>query len=107
MKTATPNGKAKRKNGRSAGKSLLQFAGVIANAPDDLAANHDFYRLGGHKQYPRRGRWIPPGKALRRPTQAQVDAFNRKMEELAAQIEGLPPDLAKNLDHYLHGHPKK
>jgi hypothetical protein len=27
--------------------------------------------------------------------------------EIAARIEGLPPDFAKNHDHYLHGLPKK
>jgi hypothetical protein len=26
---------------------------------------------------------------------------------LAGTVEGLPPDLARNHDHYLHGHPKK
>jgi hypothetical protein len=52
---------------------------------------------------PAGGHWIPRGKALRRPTQAQVNAFNRKLDKLAADLEGLPPDLAKNLDHYLHG----
>jgi hypothetical protein len=27
--------------------------------------------------------------------------------KIAARIEGLPPDFAKNHDHYLHGVPKK
>ncbi|MBM4085483.1 MAG: hypothetical protein FJ272_11890 [Planctomycetes bacterium] len=26
---------------------------------------------------------------------------------IAKKVRGLPPDLAKNHDHYLHGHPKK
>ena len=83
---------------------LLEIAGKANGLPDDLAANHDFYLYGTHKQQPRRGRWIPRGKPLRRPTQAQVNAFNRKLDKLAADLEGLPPNLAKNLDHYLHGH---
>lgn len=27
--------------------------------------------------------------------------------DLAGTVEGLPPDMARNHDHYLHGHPKK
>ena len=27
--------------------------------------------------------------------------------ELAGTVEGLPPDMARNHNHYLHGHPKK
>jgi len=75
-------------------------------APDDLAANRDFYLTGKHKQYPRRGRWLPAGKGLRPPSPAQIANFNRKMDDLAIKVEGLPTDLAKNLGHYLHGHPK-
>lgn len=26
---------------------------------------------------------------------------------LAGRAEGLPPDAARNLDHYLYGHPKR
>ncbi len=83
---------------------MRPFIGIAKDLPDDLAANHDFYLHGTHKQQPRVGRWLPRGKALRQPTKAQVEAYNRKMDELAAEIEGLPADLAKNLDQYLHGH---
>lgn len=27
--------------------------------------------------------------------------------ELAGTVEGLPPDMARNHNHYLHGHPKR
>ena len=27
--------------------------------------------------------------------------------ELAGTVEGLPPDMARNHNHYLHGHPKQ
>jgi len=30
-----------------------------------------------------------------------------KLLELAGTVEGLPPDMAENHDHYLHGTPKK
>ena len=29
------------------------------------------------------------------------------LRALAGTAEGLPEDLAENLDHYLHGHPKR
>jgi hypothetical protein len=29
------------------------------------------------------------------------------LRALAGSAEGLPEDLAENLDHYLHGHPKR
>jgi hypothetical protein len=98
--------KTNRRNGASVREQPNGSASGVTDLPDDLAANHDFYLHGTHKQQPRRGRWIPAGKALRRPTRAQTEAFNRKMDEFATEIEGLPADLAKNLDHYLHGRPK-
>lgn len=30
-----------------------------------------------------------------------------KMLKFAGTVEGLPPDFAKNHDHYIHGAPKK
>jgi len=30
-----------------------------------------------------------------------------KLLELAGSVEGLPPDMAENHDHYLYGTPKK
>lgn len=38
---------------------------------------------------------------------AAVDDYVRRMMEIAGTAEGLPGDLARNHDHYLHGHPKK
>ena len=29
------------------------------------------------------------------------------LRSLAGRAEGLPEDMAENLDHYLHGHPKR
>ena len=30
-----------------------------------------------------------------------------RLEELAGTVKGLPSDLARNHDHYLHGHPRR
>jgi len=30
-----------------------------------------------------------------------------QLKDVIGIAEGLPPDLAENHDHYLHGHPKK
>jgi hypothetical protein len=38
----------------------------------------------------------PPGKTL-----------YERLEPFFGKAEGLPPDLAENHDHYLHGRPKK
>jgi hypothetical protein len=32
--------------------------------------------------------------------------LTRKLRQIAAQIEGLPADLAQQHDHYIHGIPK-
>jgi hypothetical protein len=33
--------------------------------------------------------------------------WGRALFEMAGKADDLPADLAENLDHYLHGHPKK
>lgn len=57
---------------------------------------------------------LPDGTAVRvEPVETPGDAsdeseeFVRQMLEIAGTAEGLPADLARNHDHYLHGHPKK
>jgi hypothetical protein len=107
MKAVATSRKRKRQNGTSHRDELLRLAGSMGDLPDDLAINHDFYLHGLPKQQPRSGRWLPRGKALRAPTVAQVNEFNSKLDKLATELDGLPSDLARNLDHYLHGHPKK
>ncbi len=42
---------------------------------------------------------ITPPPRRNHPTQ--------RLCELAAKLEGLPPDLAEQHDHYLHGTPKR
>ena len=36
-----------------------------------------------------------------------ADSPTRRLLRHAGKVSGLPRDLAKNHDHYLHGHPKK
>lgn len=60
------------------------------------------------------GAALPDGTAVRvEPVEMPGDAaqesdeFVRQMLEIAGTAKGLPADLARNHDHYLHGHPKK
>ena len=36
-----------------------------------------------------------------------VPTLYEQLESLVGSVEGLPPDMARNHDHYLHGHPKR
>ena len=36
-----------------------------------------------------------------------VATFAERFKDFIGMAADLPPDLAENLDHYLHGHPKK
>jgi hypothetical protein len=38
---------------------------------------------------------------------AALATLSDDLRTLAGSAYGLPEDLAKNLDHYLHGHPKQ
>ncbi len=37
----------------------------------------------------------------------QVPTLYEQLKDVIGIAEGLPPDLAENHDHYLHGRPKK
>jgi hypothetical protein len=41
------------------------------------------------------------GKTTKRPT------VGRALASLAGKAKGLPPDAARNIDHYLYGHAKR
>ena len=44
----------------------------------------------------------------REPTgSADVPTLYEQLEPLVGTVEGLPPDMAANHDHYLHGQPKR
>jgi len=55
----------------------------------------------------RASKWIPGGVADASISKAQADRFTDGLLKIAARVEGLPSDLAKNHDHYLHGLPRK
>ena len=54
---------------------------------------------------------LPDGAAVRVDTidveSASRPALNSKFSQFIGIADDLPSDLAENLDHYLHGHPKK
>ncbi len=39
--------------------------------------------------------------------EAEADRLAEAMLKLAGTVTGLPPDFARNHDHYLHGQPKR
>lgn len=84
-----------------------KFSDEANGLPDDLAANHDFYLYGAHKNEPRRGRWIPADKSTTTLSESERRGFADRLVELASETRNLPPDLAANHDHYLHRLPKR
>ena len=52
-------------------------------------------------------KWIPGDIANAAISKLEAARFTDGLLKIAARIEGLPPDFAKNHDHYLHGLPKK
>ncbi len=59
---------------------------------------------------------LPPGVELPDGTKVELlplvsakeaEEFTDELLRIASQTRNLPPDLAKNHDHYLHGLPKK
>jgi hypothetical protein len=53
---------------------------------------------------------LPEGMRLRlQPIDMEkaLDDLSQSLLELAGTLEGLPEDYAENLDHYLHGQPKR
>jgi hypothetical protein len=52
-------------------------------------------------------KWIPGGVGDALISKNDAARFTDGLLRIAARIEGLPSDFAKNHDHYLHGLPKK
>jgi hypothetical protein len=55
---------------------------------------------------------IPDGtqvviETLERSSVSEDDSLSRCLLKFAGIADDLPSDLAANLDHYLHGHPKR
>ena len=55
----------------------------------------------------RTSKWIPGAGGDAGISKTQADRFTDGLLKIAARIEGLPSDLARNHDHYLHGLPRK
>lgn len=58
------------------------------------------------------GMHIPDGtqvviETLERSSVSEDDSLSRCLLKFAGIADDLPSDLAANLDHYLHGHPKR
>lgn len=60
---------------------------------------------------PTDGEPLPEGAAVtiivRAPSEPANGALRELLLEFAGSIDGLPPDMAEQHDHYLHGRPKK
>jgi hypothetical protein len=52
-------------------------------------------------------KWIPGDAGDAAISKFEAARFTDGLLKIAARIEGLPPDFARNHDHYLHGLPKK
>jgi len=53
---------------------------------------------------------LPEGMRLRLEPidmEQSLENLSQALRELAGSVEGLPEDYAENLDHYLHGQPKR
>ncbi len=51
---------------------------------------------------------LPDGtQVVVEPVSAGSPSIFEKLARLAGQAKGLPPDLARNHDHYLHGAPRR
>ena len=55
----------------------------------------------------RASQWVPARADDAAISRAEANRFTDGLLRISAQIEGLPADLAKNHDHYLHGLPRK
>jgi hypothetical protein len=58
------------------------------------------------------GAQLPEGTQVRveplHPVDAEdVPTLYEQLQPLVGSVEGLPPDMAANHDHYLHGQPKR
>jgi len=50
---------------------------------------------------------IRPTNGVRRSDRSGKPTVGKGLRDLAGQAEGLPPDAARNVDHYLYGHPRR
>ncbi len=50
---------------------------------------------------------LPEGTVVRVIPVGAESTLGQRLLKFAGTIEGLPPDMASNHDHYIHGTPKK
>ena len=50
---------------------------------------------------------LPEGTIVRVTPIDPESTLGQRLLKFAGTIEGLPPDMARNHDHYIHGTPKK
>jgi hypothetical protein len=121
----THQGKAKRPD---IWDKLLRLAGKAKGLPPDLAENHDHYIHGTPKKSSAeatmtlRGRIekgvvvlddpdaLPDGTIVRIVPATQrkrMTPLAKKLLKWAGKAKGLPSDMARNHDHYLHGTAKR
>lgn len=56
------------------------------------------------------GTSLPEGTAVRVepvPSDEALESLRDGLRELSGIVKDMPPDMARNHDHYLHGTPKK
>ena len=53
------------------------------------------------------GQKLPDGTPVRVSTLGELPPLIEVFRDLGEPVEGLPSDLARNHDHYLHGAPKR
>lgn len=51
---------------------------------------------------------LPEGTRVRlEPLEKQPETLGQRLMRFAGIVDGLPSDMAKNHDHYIHGQPQK
>ena len=57
---------------------------------------------------PEQGAALPEGTEVRiEVVEQSASTLGQRLMKLAGAAQGLPKDMARNHDHYLHGQPKK
>ncbi|HUT33269.1 MAG TPA: hypothetical protein VNE39_07310 [Planctomycetota bacterium] len=75
-------------------KGHVENGVVVLDEPADLSDGDEV------SVYPLRRR-KPAGE------DRQVPTLYERLKDIIGSVEGLPPDFARNHDHYIHGQPKE
>lgn len=82
---------------------LAEASGAPSDAPAHVQPNHESQYSELLGRFPQKGRWIPKEDLERVPTVEEIEASEKMMDEIAARMEGLPPDFARNRRLYRSG----